>query len=111
MRGVVTLAAAFVIPDDTPHRDVLLLIAFTVTAGTLFLQGFSLPWLARRLRVPSPDPAADALARADLLNQASLAGLAALDALRRGRPARRLRADPGPPGAPRLRGLGAARVG
>ena len=34
-----------------------------------------------RLHVPSPDPAADALARADLLNQASLAGLAALDAL------------------------------
>ena len=81
MRGVVTLAAAFVIPDDTPHRDVLLLIAFTVTAGTLFLQGFSLPWLARRLHVPAPDPAADALARANLLTQASQAGLAALDAL------------------------------
>ena len=71
MRGVVTLAAAFVIPEDTPHRDVLLLIAFTVTAGTLFIQGLSLPWLARRLRVPSPDPAADALARANLLHQAS----------------------------------------
>ena len=55
--GVVTLAAAFVIPPGTPHRDVLLLIAFTVTAGTLFLQGLTLPWLARRLRVPSPDPA------------------------------------------------------
>jgi monovalent cation/hydrogen antiporter len=81
MRGVVTLAAAFVIPPDTPHRDVLLLIAFTVTAGTLFLQGSSLPWLARRLRVPSPEPAADALARANLLSQASEAGLAALDAL------------------------------
>jgi monovalent cation/hydrogen antiporter len=81
MRGVVTLAAAFLIPEDTPHRDVLLLIAFTVTAGTLFLQGFSLPWLARRLRVPAPDPAADALARAELLNQASQAGLAALEAL------------------------------
>jgi len=79
MRGVVTLAAAFVIPPDTPHRDVLLLIAFTVTAGTLFLQGFSLPWLARWLRVPSPDPAADALARATLLNQATQAGLAALE--------------------------------
>ena len=81
MRGVVTLAAAFVIPVDTPHRDVLLLIAFTVTAGTLFLQGSSLPWLARRLHVPAPDPATDALARANLLAQASQAGLAALDAL------------------------------
>ena len=65
MRGVVTLAAAFIIPADTPHRDVLLLIAFTVVAGTLFIQGFSLPWLTRRLDVRPPDPAADALARAD----------------------------------------------
>ncbi len=81
MRGVVTLAAAFVIPTDTPHRDVLLLIAFTVTAGTLFIQGLSLPWFARRLDVPSPDPGADALARANLLHQATQAGLAELDRL------------------------------
>jgi monovalent cation/hydrogen antiporter len=81
MRGVVTLAAAFVIPPDMPHRDVLLLIAFTVTAGTLFLQGLSLPWLARMLRVARPDAAADALARANLLHQASQAGLAELDNL------------------------------
>ena len=59
----------------------LLLVAFTVVAGTLFLQGLSLPWLARRLRVPSPDPLADALARANLLQQASQAGFAALDEL------------------------------
>jgi hypothetical protein len=81
MRGVVTLAAAFVIPKTTPHRDVLLLVAFTVTAGTLFLQGLTLPWLARRLKVPSPDPGADALARANLLHQASQAGLGELDRL------------------------------
>ena len=43
MRGVVTLAAAFVIPADFEHREVLLLIAFTVVAGTLFLQGLTLP--------------------------------------------------------------------
>jgi monovalent cation/hydrogen antiporter len=75
MRGVVTLAAAFLIPEDTPHREVLLLMAFTVVAGTLFIQGMSLPWLARRLRVPGPDPAEDALARATLLQQASKAAL------------------------------------
>jgi CPA1 family monovalent cation:H+ antiporter len=74
MRGVVTLAAAFVIPTATPHREVLLLIAFTVVAGTLFLQGLTLPWLTRRLRVPSPDPLEDALARATVLQQASKAG-------------------------------------
>jgi Na+/H+ antiporter len=73
MRGVVTLAAAFVIPEETPHREILLLIAFTVVAGTLLIQGTSLPWFARRLRVPSPDPMDDALARATLLQQASKA--------------------------------------
>jgi CPA1 family monovalent cation:H+ antiporter len=81
MRGVVTLAAAFVIPVHTPHREVLLLMAFTVVAGTLFIQGLSLPWVARRLRVPSPDPAEDALARATLLQQASKAALHRLDEL------------------------------
>jgi CPA1 family monovalent cation:H+ antiporter len=81
MRGVVTLAAAFVIPVDQRHREVLLLIAFGVVAGTLFVQGLSLPWLARTLRVPSPDAGADALARANLLHQASQAGLAELDKL------------------------------
>ena len=49
MRGVVTLAAAFVIPEDTDHREVLLLIAFTVVAGTLFIQG-----LVAALARPAP---------------------------------------------------------
>jgi CPA1 family monovalent cation:H+ antiporter len=73
MRGVVTLAAAFVIPAEVPYREVLLLAAFTVVAGTLFIQGLSLPWLARRLHVRPPDPMEDALARATLLQQASKA--------------------------------------
>jgi CPA1 family monovalent cation:H+ antiporter len=81
MRGVVTLAAAFVIPEDAPYRQVLLLMAFTVVAGTLLVQGTTLPWLARRLRVPSPDPAEDALARATLLQQASKAALHRLEEL------------------------------
>ncbi|MEO5665901.1 MAG: Na+/H+ antiporter [Nocardioides sp.] len=81
MRGVVTLAAAFIIPSTAEHHEVLLLIAFTVVAGTLFIQGLSLPWVARRLNVPSPDPLDDALARAALLQQASKAGFIALDEL------------------------------
>jgi CPA1 family monovalent cation:H+ antiporter len=79
MRGVVTLAAAFVIPESTEHREILLLIAFTVVAGTLFLQGLTLPWVAARLHVPSPDPAEAALARATLLHQASEAGFEVLE--------------------------------
>jgi Na+/H+ antiporter len=81
MRGVVTLAAAFVIPEDAPHREVMLLMAFTVVAGTLLLQGLTLPLLTRLLGVPAPDPAEDALARAALLQQAADAGLARLDEL------------------------------
>ncbi len=79
MRGVVTLAAAFVIPETFPQRDLLVLIALAVTAGSLFLQGLSLPWLVRRLRLPGPDPREDALARAALFQEASAAGRAWLD--------------------------------
>lgn len=79
MRGVVTLAAAFLIPEDTEHREVLLIVAFAVVAGSLLIQGLSLPWFARRLEVPAPDPLDDALARATLLQQASKAALEELD--------------------------------
>lgn len=79
MRGVVTLAAAFLIPEDVEHREVLLIIAFAVVAGTLLVQGLSLPWFARKLEVPAPDPLDDALARATLLQQASKAALEELD--------------------------------
>ena len=81
MRGVVTLAAAFAIPENAPSREVLLLVAFTVTAGTLLLQGLSLPWVVRLLGVPGPDPREDALARAEMLQQATQAGLAKLEEL------------------------------
>lgn len=79
MRGVVTLAAAFLIPAETEYREVLLLMAFTVVAGTLVLQGTTLPFLARRFGVEGPDPAEDALARATLLQQASKSALAELE--------------------------------
>ncbi len=79
MRGVVTLAAAFVIPPEFPQRDLLVLIALVVTAGTLFLQGLTLPWLVRRLRLLGPDAREDALARAALFQQAGAAGRAWLD--------------------------------
>jgi CPA1 family monovalent cation:H+ antiporter len=79
MRGVVTLAAVFLLPDDTPQRALLALAAFVVVAGTLLVQGLSLPWLVRRLRLPSPDAAEDALQAAGLVNAAGQAGLAVLD--------------------------------
>jgi NhaP-type Na+/H+ or K+/H+ antiporter len=39
MRGAVTVAAAQTLPDDTPQRPVLVLIAFAVAALSLLVQG------------------------------------------------------------------------
>nr|WP_240894984.1 cation:proton antiporter [Kineococcus siccus] len=79
MRGVVTLAAAQLLPEDVPERDVLLLAAFAVVVGTLLLQGSTLPWVVRRVGLPPPDPAEDALQAAALGDAASAAGLQRLD--------------------------------
>ncbi|HKC26985.1 MAG TPA: Na+/H+ antiporter [Jatrophihabitans sp.] len=79
MRGVVTLAAVFLLPPQTPQRSLLALAAFTVVAGTLLIQGSTLPWLIRRLKLPGPDIAEDALQAAGLVNAATDAGLAVLD--------------------------------
>lgn len=49
MRGAVTLAAAQSLPSDTPQRSLLVLVAFVVAAGTLLVQGATLPWVVRRL--------------------------------------------------------------
>ncbi|GAB4585954.1 Na+/H+ antiporter [Nocardia sp. IFM 10818] len=80
MRGVVTLAAALLLPEDTPERATLILLAVVVVAGTLLLQGMSLPWLVRALRLRGPSHAEDLLQEANLLQQATAAGLAALEA-------------------------------
>ncbi len=84
MRGVVTLAAAYLLPDDIPQVDLLRLAAFVVVAGTLLAQGLTLPSLVRRLGLRGPDAAEDALASASVVDQASRAGLARLDQLLRG---------------------------
>lgn len=55
MRGVVSLAAALSIPvmlqdgKDFPHRNLILFITFVVILVTLVLQGFTLPWLIKKL--------------------------------------------------------------
>ena len=55
MRGIVTLAAALALPDAFPARDLLVFTAFTVTLGTLLLQGFTLGPLLRVLRLRADD--------------------------------------------------------
>jgi monovalent cation/hydrogen antiporter len=80
MRGVVTLAAALTLPEETPLRAELVLIALVVTVGTLLLQGTTLPFVARALDVRGPDPREDALAEATVVGATTGAGLRHLDA-------------------------------
>lgn len=79
MRGVVTLAAAFIIPSSEENRQALIFIALVVAIGTLVIQGLTLPLLARRLKVTGPDGREDALQQAVLTEHAVSAGLAELD--------------------------------
>jgi CPA1 family monovalent cation:H+ antiporter len=51
MRGLVTLATAFALPDGFPGRDLIVLCAFCVVLGTLVIQGLTLGPLLRALRL------------------------------------------------------------
>jgi len=87
MRGVVSLAAAFAIPLTTdsgepfPGRDAILFLAFTVTVGTLLVQGLTLPVVIRALGVRSEESMGDALAEAAAKQDAGRAALGRLDEL------------------------------
>ncbi|MFI9049757.1 Na+/H+ antiporter [Streptomyces sp. NPDC053427] len=69
MRGVASVALALAIPYTVdgggafPARDEILFIAFAVVLTTLLVQGLTLPWLVRRLRVRADADAEDALER------------------------------------------------
>ena len=52
MRGAVTVAAAQTLPDDTPQRPVLVLVAFAVAALSLLVQGGTIGPLLRRISPP-----------------------------------------------------------
>ncbi len=79
MRGVVTLAAVFILPTNAPHREVLILIALVVVGATLVIQAATLPWVLRRLNLRGPDPAEDALEAATAHQHSTAAGLARLE--------------------------------
>ena len=42
MRGIVTLATAFALPENFPYRDLILFTAFAVVLGSLVIQGVTL---------------------------------------------------------------------
>ena len=79
MRGVVTVAAAETLPEDTPFRPQAILIAFVVAGTTLLAQGLSLPWVIRSLKIPGDDAAADRAEYAQLIGELSECAATALD--------------------------------
>ena len=83
MRGVVTLAAAFAIPPEVPHREEIVFLAFFVTVGTLLLHGLTLPTVIRRLGVHDDTTQADLLAEAQTQYDAAQAAMGRLDELTR----------------------------
>ncbi|PTL73725.1 sodium:proton antiporter [Rathayibacter caricis DSM 15933] len=78
MRGVVTLAAAQSLPGETPYREQLILIAFTVAVVTLLLQGATLPALIRLTGIQGSDRDADRRELATLLDEVAATGIQAL---------------------------------
>jgi len=65
MRGIVTLAAAFALPESFPNRDIILFAAFAVVLGTLVVQGLTLRPLILSLGLKDEeDPVAVEAARA-----------------------------------------------
>ena len=78
MRGAITLAAAQLLPASTPHRSLLILIAFVVAAGTLIVQGGSLAWVVKMLGIEPQRADPGGMWRRQLhaeLDQAALAAM------------------------------------
>jgi monovalent cation/hydrogen antiporter len=80
MRGAVTVAAAQTLPEGTPSRSLLVLVATFVAVGTLVIQGSTLSWLAKRLGLKGLDAEESESQWTSLQNELSRAALARLDA-------------------------------
>jgi len=64
MRGIVTLATAFALPESFPYRDLIQFTAFAVVLGSLVIQGLTLRPLILALRLKEDDFVANEVARA-----------------------------------------------
>ncbi|TPI08510.1 sodium:proton antiporter [Mesorhizobium sp. B4-1-3] len=88
-RGIVTVATALALPQSFPERGMLLFAAFSVTLGTLLIQGLTLRPLVLKLDVDDESPVDQEVRQARVVSaDAALAALAgesgeAADALRK----------------------------
>jgi monovalent cation/hydrogen antiporter len=80
MRGAVTVAAAQTLPENTPERSLIVLVATFVAVGTLLAQGSTLSWVANRLGLTGRDTTGDEAQWVSLQNELKVAAVARLDA-------------------------------
>jgi monovalent cation/hydrogen antiporter len=78
MRGVVTLAAVFLLPTTIPNVGFLRLLAFVIVVASL-LQGLGIVPLARALKLPLPSRDQDTMQIRSLIAEAQTAALDRLD--------------------------------
>ena len=84
MRGVVTLAIALSLPEAMPGRDTILASAFAVILVTVLVQGTTMGWLIRRLRLGAGDePSAGHLSQAQAMARMSAMQARIVEALAR----------------------------
>ena len=51
LRGALALALALAVPATVPERGAIILTAFVVVAFSILVQGLTMPWLIKRLRL------------------------------------------------------------
>ncbi len=54
LRGALALALALALPADIPERGEIIAVSFAVVAFSIFVQGLTMPYLIRRLRLVAP---------------------------------------------------------
>ena len=78
VRGVVTLAAVFLLPEETPMREFLQFLAFVVVVASL-IGGLFLPMIIRGLKLPQPNLMQETTERRNLMAEARQAGIVRLE--------------------------------
>jgi monovalent cation:H+ antiporter, CPA1 family len=54
LRGALALALALALPANIPERGKIIAVSFAVVAFSIFVQGLTMPYLIRRLRLVAP---------------------------------------------------------
>lgn len=57
LRGALALALALAVPPSIVERETIIVVSFAVVAFSIFVQGLTMPWLARRLKLTRPEGA------------------------------------------------------